>query len=217
MPHACTPTGPVQLRPSDRDGRAPQLYIYTRRSAHSYATSAFTRLSLIPTARRTNSPQPTSISTHPAMAAAQRLRASPMLAAVFVGAASMLLVTAASSPQPAAAPGPASGGRMNSACMNALLNMSDCLTFVEKGSTARFPEEPCCPELAGLVGSNPVCLCDLLAGAAGSYGIAIDYHRALTLPGICRVSTPPVSTCTGTHARTHGLFLFLIRAVLRAR
>jgi hypothetical protein len=85
--------------------------------------------------------------------------------------------------------------------MNALLNMSDCLTFVEKGSTARLPEEPCCPELAGLVGSNPVCLCDLLAGAAGSYGIAIDYHRALTLPGICRVSTPPVSTCTGTHAR----------------
>lgn len=103
-----------------------------------------------------------------------------------------------SSPSPAAAgaPGPAAGG-MDSACMNSLLNMSDCLTYVTKGSTARRPDTPCCPELAGLVDSNPVCLCDLLSGAADSYGIAVDYARALALPGICRVATPPVSTCTG--------------------
>jgi hypothetical protein len=51
--------------------------------------------------------------------------------------------------------------------------------------------------VSGLVDSNPVCLCDLLSGAADSYGIAVDYARALALPGICRVATPPVSTCTG--------------------
>ncbi|XP_066363826.1 non-specific lipid transfer protein GPI-anchored 2-like isoform X1 [Miscanthus floridulus] len=102
-----------------------------------------------------------------------------------------------SSPSPAAgaAPGPAGGG-MDSACMNSLLNMSDCLTYVTKGSTARRPDTPCCPELAGLVDSNPVCLCELLSGAADSYGIAVDYARAIALPGICRVATPPVSTCT---------------------
>lgn len=128
------------------------------------------------------------------MAATALLRASK--AAVLVMAVSMLLLTAATS-QPASSPGPAGGG-MDSACMNALLNMSDCLTFVEKGSTTRRPDAPCCPELAGLVGSNPVCLCELLSGAADSYGIAVDYNRALALPGICRVSTPPVSTCAGS-------------------
>ncbi|XP_066368193.1 non-specific lipid transfer protein GPI-anchored 2-like [Miscanthus floridulus] len=120
-----------------------------------------------------------------------------------VAAASMLAlllllpssVSAQPVPSPAAAPGPAGGG-MDSACMNSLLNMSDCLTYVAKGSTARRPDTPCCPELAGLVDSNPVCLCELLSGAADSYGIAVDYARALALPGICRVATPPVSTCT---------------------
>lgn len=108
----------------------------------------------------------------------------------------LLLLSPASAQQPAAAPGPAAGGGMDSACMNSLLNMSDCLTYVTKGSTARRPDAPCCPELAGLVDSNPVCLCELLSGAADSYGIAVDYDRALALPGICHVATPPpVSTC----------------------
>lgn len=126
--------------------------------------------------------------------------AAAFLATVAVVASTVLLLAPTASsqlvPPPAAAPGPAGGG-IDSACMNALLNMSDCLTFVEKGSTTRRPDAPCCPELAGLVGSNPVCLCELLSGAADSYGIAVDYSRALALPGICRVSTPPVSTCAG--------------------
>ena len=97
-----------------------------------------------------------------------------------------------------------SGGTIDPACMTSLLNMSDCLGYVTKGSTARRPDAPCCPELAGLVGSNPVCLCELLSGAADSYGIAVDYARALALPGICRVATPPVSTCTGSLRRPLG-------------
>ncbi|CAL4946875.1 unnamed protein product [Urochloa decumbens] len=94
---------------------------------------------------------------------------------------------------PAAAPGPAPG--ISDECLNAVLNMSDCLTYVTAGSTARHPDKPCCPELAGLLESHPVCLCQLLAGGAESYGVSVDYKRALALPGICRLTAPPVSAC----------------------
>jgi hypothetical protein len=104
---------------------------------------------------------------------------------------------------------------MDAACLNSLLNMSDCLPYVQAGSTTARPDAACCPELAGMVGSNPVCLCELLSGAADSYGIAVDYPRALALPGVCRVATPPVSTCAGKlteklpidHFTTHYWFL----------
>ncbi|XP_062186603.1 non-specific lipid transfer protein GPI-anchored 2-like [Phragmites australis] len=94
---------------------------------------------------------------------------------------------------PAAAPGPAPG--ISPECMNAVFNMSDCLTYVTAGSTARQPDKPCCPELAGLLESHPVCLCQLLAGGAESYGVSVDYKRALALPGICRLNAPPVGAC----------------------
>ncbi|KAG2618488.1 hypothetical protein PVAP13_3NG079618, partial [Panicum virgatum] len=115
----------------------------------------------------------------------------------------LLLVASAAALLLLASAAPGSGGTIDPACMTSLLNMSDCLGYVTKGSTARWPDAPCCPELTGLVGSNPVCLCELLSGAADSYGIAVDYDRALALPGICRVATPPVSTCTamGYHVR----------------
>ena len=120
-------------------------------------------------------------------------------------AAAALLLLASAAPRGAQTLPPAgSGGTIDPACMTSLLNMSDCLGYVTKGSTARRPDAPCCPELAGLVGSNPVCLCELLSGAADSYGIAVDYARALALPGICRVATPPVSTCTGSLRRPLG-------------
>uniref|UniRef100_A0A0E0L429 Bifunctional inhibitor/plant lipid transfer protein/seed storage helical domain-containing protein n=1 Tax=Oryza punctata TaxID=4537 RepID=A0A0E0L429_ORYPU len=133
--------------------------------------------------------------------AEQRRWAAPTTLAVAVVAVAVLATTGgaqAPSTSPAAAPGPA-GPVLDQACLTALLNMSDCLTYVQNGSTARRPDKPCCPELAGLVESNPVCLCELLSGAGDSYGIAVDYSRALALPAICRVSTPPVSTCAGTH------------------
>ncbi|KAL6853548.1 hypothetical protein ACP4OV_019577 [Aristida adscensionis] len=116
-------------------------------------------------------------------------------AAAFVAAALavVLALGTAAAQAPAAAPGPAAG--ISPECMNAVLNMSDCLTYVTAGSTARQPDKPCCPELAGLLESNPVCLCQLLAGGAESYGVSVDYKRALALPGICRLTAPPVSAC----------------------
>ncbi|KAG8068250.1 hypothetical protein GUJ93_ZPchr0005g15781 [Zizania palustris] len=141
------------------------------------------------------------------LAAAQRRCPAETLALATAAAVVLLVLTAAATcagAQSAAAPapGPAAGG-LDTACLNALLNMSDCLTYVQNGSTARRPDKPCCPELAGLVDSNPVCLCELLSGAGDSYGIAVDYSRALALPGICRVSTPPVSTCAALGYNVH--------------
>ncbi|KAK7306768.1 hypothetical protein VNO77_44724 [Canavalia gladiata] len=105
----------------------------------------------------------------------------------------MLACYAASAPTPAPettmAPSPGTDG-----CFMALTNMSDCLTFVEDGSNLTKPDKGCCPELAGLVESNPICLCELL-GKPDSIGIKIDLNKAFKLPSVCGVSTPPVSAC----------------------
>ncbi|KAK1697254.1 hypothetical protein QYE76_013951 [Lolium multiflorum] len=108
-------------------------------------------------------------------------------------------------PSAATAAAPAPAAAMDAACLNSLLNMSDCLPYVQAGSATARPDAACCPELAGMVGSNPLCLCELLSGAADSYGIAVDYTRALALPGVCRVETPPVSTCAAFGYNVRGL------------
>ncbi|KAM0864256.1 hypothetical protein ACQ4PT_044054 [Festuca glaucescens] len=134
------------------------------------------------------------------MAPAQHLRwavlaALLLLRTTMCGAGAAQHVSVPPSAATAAAPAPAAA--MDAACLNSLLNMSDCLPYVQAGSATARPDAACCPELAGMVGSNPLCLCELLSGAADSYGIAVDYSRALALPGVCRVETPPVSTCAG--------------------
>ncbi|CAL5203389.1 unnamed protein product [Lathyrus oleraceus] len=106
-----------------------------------------------------------------------------------------------SAPTPAESPGgdtvgaPSPAGAAGDGCLTALTNMSDCLTFVEDGSKLRKPDKGCCPELAGLVDSNPICLCQLL-GNSDSIGIKINLNKALKLPSLCGVTTPPVSTCS---------------------
>ncbi|CAN4119078.1 unnamed protein product [Withania somnifera] len=91
-----------------------------------------------------------------------------------------------------AASGPATSGGVD--CMTVLINMSSCLTFVEQGSKLSKPDKECCPSLAGLLDSNPICLCQLL-GNPDKTGVQIDVNRALKLPNICSLETPPVSTC----------------------
>ncbi|KAK1667671.1 hypothetical protein QYE76_055830 [Lolium multiflorum] len=94
---------------------------------------------------------------------------------------------------PATAPAP--GATLSPECMDAVLNMSDCLPYVSSGSTDKHPDKACCPELDGLLQSNPVCLCELLAGGGDSYGVSVDYKRAMALPGVCRLNAPPLSAC----------------------
>lgn len=96
---------------------------------------------------------------------------------------------------PAEAPAPESG---TSGCMNALYNMSDCLTYVEKGSKLSKPDKNCCPEMAGMLDSNPICLCQLL-GKSQDFGLELDMKRALKLPSACKLQTPDVSLCSGMY------------------
>ncbi|KAK3205461.1 hypothetical protein Dsin_019507 [Dipteronia sinensis] len=105
-------------------------------------------------------------------------------------------------PMPAEGPSsegyvPPAGGPSSTSddCMTKLYNMSDCLSYVIEGSNVTKPEKPCCPELAGLVESSPICLCELL-GKSDTYGIKIDMSRALKLPSLCGVSTPPLHLCS---------------------
>ncbi|KAK4419701.1 Xylogen-like protein 11 [Sesamum alatum] len=117
-----------------------------------------------------------------------------ILAAIFAAALPSL---SAQSPAPAPEPmlpmSPTAAGPAPD-CFQYLINLSDCLTFVEAGSNLTKPDPGCCPELGNLVNTQPVCLCELL-GQPGQVGISIDVNRALKLPSACNVTTPPVSLC----------------------
>jgi hypothetical protein len=90
---------------------------------------------------------------------------------------------------PAAAPSPSLD------CAGALLNLTPCLTYVERRSALTRPEKGCCGALAAVVGGDDAsCLCALLAGY-GARGVRVDTVRALALPTICRVDAPPPRLC----------------------
>ncbi|XP_057802382.1 non-specific lipid transfer protein GPI-anchored 12-like [Salvia miltiorrhiza] len=120
--------------------------------------------------------------------------AYPLMLAIVMAAAAT-----AQSPAPAPAveaPGPfypvAPAPALD--CFTYLLNLSDCLTFVQEGSNLTEPDKGCCPELGNLVDTQPICLCQLL-GDPSQVGISVDVDRALKLPSLCNVTTPPVSLC----------------------
>ncbi|MCD9640396.1 hypothetical protein HAX54_025685 [Datura stramonium] len=98
------------------------------------------------------------------------------------------------SPPAPAAPAPSPGVD----CFRVLVNMSDCLTFVERGSNLTKPDKGCCPEIAGLLDSNPICLCHMLgrASSGAKIGYNIDVDKALKLPSACSLAFPPASTCS---------------------
>ncbi|KAK6164033.1 hypothetical protein DH2020_000897 [Rehmannia glutinosa] len=85
-------------------------------------------------------------------------------------------------------------------CFTYLIKLSDCLTFVESGSNLTKPDPGCCPELANLVDTQPICLCQLL-GNPGQVGISVDVSRALKLPSACNVTTLQLA-CVQLGART---------------
>ncbi|XP_074556514.1 non-specific lipid transfer protein GPI-anchored 31-like [Curcuma longa] len=90
-------------------------------------------------------------------------------------------------PLPSLPPGPD--------CMSAFLNLSGCLSYVMKGSNDTAPMAECCQEVSGTYDSNPICLCELLAGGANSMGISIDDGRALKLPSLCHLDGLSPSLC----------------------
>ncbi|KAL2935814.1 hypothetical protein RDABS01_018932 [Bienertia sinuspersici] len=83
-----------------------------------------------------------------------------------------------------------------SSCTSVLMSMSSCLNFITNNSSS--PASSCCSALSNVVQSQPQCLCAALSsGAASSLGVAINQTRALDLPNVCNVQTPPVSQCGG--------------------
>lgn len=92
------------------------------------------------------------------------------------------------------APQPMAPSPAGDQCFTYVLNMSDCLSYVQDGSKQTVPDKPCCPEMAGLLDSHPLCLCELV-GSAATYGVNVS--KALTLPGACNIATPPLTLCPG--------------------
>ncbi|XP_022731587.1 non-specific lipid transfer protein GPI-anchored 2-like [Durio zibethinus] len=120
-----------------------------------------------------------------------------VVATIFVLTFCSCMAAQAPAPGPAAVAFGPSAEAPTPDCVSNLYNLSDCLTYVQAGSNLTKPDKPCCPELAGLVESAPQCLCYLLdKNATASYGFNIDMNRALNLPAVCHVSTPPVSLCS---------------------
>ncbi|PON59191.1 Bifunctional inhibitor/plant lipid transfer protein/seed storage helical domain containing protein [Parasponia andersonii] len=114
-----------------------------------------------------------------------------------VGLASGPSAGLAPGPSAGLAPGPSAGlapGPSGPDCTTLLLGMADCLSYVQLGSNLTKPDKPCCPELKSLVDNSPICLCELLANSDTS-GFQIDINRATKLPSVCKVDTPPPSTC----------------------
>ncbi|XP_068339885.1 non-specific lipid transfer protein GPI-anchored 15-like isoform X1 [Pyrus communis] len=89
-----------------------------------------------------------------------------------------------------------SGAMAQLSCTSTITSLAPCLNFVT-GSSAN-PSSSCCSQLSNVVQSSPQCLCSLVNGAS-SLGITINQTLALSLPGACKVQTPPPSRCQGAN------------------
>ncbi|XP_024968197.1 protein YLS3-like [Cynara cardunculus var. scolymus] len=81
----------------------------------------------------------------------------------------------------------------SSGCTNTLMGLASCLNYVT-GNTST-PSPSCCSQLSTVVQSQPLCLCSLLNGNGPNIGVTINQTLAITLPGACKVQTPPISRC----------------------
>ncbi|KAL9391056.1 hypothetical protein Peur_014976 [Populus x canadensis] len=102
-------------------------------------------------------------------------------------------------PAPVSGLGPAASGPIpGNDCITAVANASDCLDYVTTGSNLTVPAKNCCPEIAALIDSNALCLCQLLSGdVAKQFGLSIDFGRAVKLPAVCKIANAPsVSLCS---------------------
>ncbi|CAN6484744.1 unnamed protein product [Victoria cruziana] len=93
------------------------------------------------------------------------------------------------------------GPTPSSDCSSVLLDMSDCLSYVQNGSKESKPQGACCQGLEKVIKKNATCLCEVLKDS-GSFGIAINLTRATELPAACKVDVPPaLKTCAGSESR----------------
>ncbi|XP_062112973.1 non-specific lipid transfer protein GPI-anchored 5-like [Humulus lupulus] len=88
-----------------------------------------------------------------------------------------------------------------SSCSNSLMNLTPCLSYIT-GNSSSNPSSSCCSNLASVVQSSPQCLCSVLNGGATSFGITVNRTLALSLPGSCKVNTPPLNQCNAANSPT---------------
>ncbi|KAJ0988598.1 hypothetical protein J5N97_006954 [Dioscorea zingiberensis] len=79
-------------------------------------------------------------------------------------------------------------------CSSALLNLADCLSFVQEGSKLEKPQGHCCSGLKKVVKEEPTCLCEAFKQSS-SFMVKLNMTKAFTLPHACGVSTPSLSNC----------------------
>ncbi|KAE8679625.1 zinc finger HIT domain-containing protein 2-like [Hibiscus syriacus] len=84
----------------------------------------------------------------------------------------------------------------SSSCTNVLISMSPCLSYIQGNSST--PSSSCCSQLASVVSSQPLCLCEVLNGGASSLGMDVNQTQAMALPTACNVKTPPASQCNAS-------------------
>lgn len=83
----------------------------------------------------------------------------------------------------------------SSTCTNTLMGLASCLNYVTGNSST--PSPSCCSQLSTVVQSQPRCLCSLLNGNGPNIGVTINQTLAISLPGACKVQTPPLNLCNG--------------------
>ncbi|CAJ1904264.1 unnamed protein product [Sphenostylis stenocarpa] len=85
-----------------------------------------------------------------------------------------------------------------SSCTDVFISLAPCLDYVT--GNASTPSSSCCSQLAYVVSSQPLCLCEVVDSGASSIAASfnINQTRALALPTSCNVQTPPLSTCSGS-------------------
>ncbi|KAJ0982527.1 hypothetical protein J5N97_010782 [Dioscorea zingiberensis] len=81
----------------------------------------------------------------------------------------------------------------STSCTTAVVSLVPCLSYITGNSTT--PSASCCSQLSNVVQTQVQCLCTVLNGGASQFGISINQTQALTLPGACKIQTPPISRC----------------------
>lgn len=76
-------------------------------------------------------------------------------------------------------------------CNSVLMDMFDCLSFVENGSTVPRPSTSCCNGFKKVLRNSPQCICEAFYNQNGSgLPIPIDMKKVMALPAACKATGP---------------------------
>eukprot|EP01018_Ginkgo_biloba_P022175 Gb_02446 [translate_table: standard] len=82
----------------------------------------------------------------------------------------------------------------SSGCTSSIVSLSPCLSYITGSNNASTPAQGCCTALSSVVKTGANCLCQLFT-SNNPLGFPINRTLALSLPGACKITTPPLSQC----------------------